>query len=192
MSELMRNAIIGMPYEMAMGDELSRRQFYSRAQDLLQEVQELEAKLAELQTETKFHIHSGKTAGDYLHEDSETKKFMNTKDLIQSAVDKFLAWKLPKHFGPDHHVSFDRSHCDYEKPGYWPTGTNLLTADQAREMFEHCLADAAPQQREPLTGKQIADLHRDAYTAGKAFTTLEVYTCFARAIEAAHGIGGKK
>ena len=50
----------------------------------------------------------------------------------------------------------------------------------------------APQQREPLTDEQIADLHRDAYTAGKAFTTLEVYTYFARRIEAAHGIGEKK
>lgn len=37
MSELMDRAVIGMPYEMAMGDELSRRQFYARAQALLAE-----------------------------------------------------------------------------------------------------------------------------------------------------------
>lgn len=37
MSELMDRAVIGMPYEMAMADELSRRQFYARAQALLAE-----------------------------------------------------------------------------------------------------------------------------------------------------------
>ena len=44
----------------------------------------------------------------------------------------------------------------------------------------------------PLTDEQIANLHRDAYTTGKAFTTIEVYHYFARAIEAAHNIGGQQ
>ncbi|WP_336974569.1 hypothetical protein [Alcaligenes sp. PF14] len=37
MSDIMLNAIIQMPYEMAMNDELSRRQFYERANQTLNE-----------------------------------------------------------------------------------------------------------------------------------------------------------
>jgi len=51
-------------------------------------------------------------------------------------------------------------------------------------------AAKAQPERNPLTEDQISELHRDAYTTGKAFTTLEVYRYFARAIEAAHGIKG--
>lgn len=48
MSELMDQAVIGMPYEMAMGSELSRRQFYSRAQSILAEAQALREEAAAL------------------------------------------------------------------------------------------------------------------------------------------------
>jgi hypothetical protein len=57
-------------------------------------------------------------------------------DGIDRAVDRFLAWPLPKDFAPDCGVNFtpiDHPHC-------WPIGTNLLTAAQAKAMFEHCLA----------------------------------------------------
>ena len=37
MSDIMLNAVIQMPYEMAMKDELSRRQFYERANQALDE-----------------------------------------------------------------------------------------------------------------------------------------------------------
>ena len=58
--------------------------------------------------------------------------------LLKSAVDRFLCWDLPNDFAPDCHVSFDR---DLAKQGHhsWPTGTNLLTAEQALAMFRHCL-----------------------------------------------------
>lgn len=42
MSEVMRTGIIRMPYDMAMQSELSRRQFYDRAQSLLTELEEAE------------------------------------------------------------------------------------------------------------------------------------------------------
>lgn len=42
MSEVMTRGIIGMPFEMAMGDDLSRRQFHSRAQGLLADCARLE------------------------------------------------------------------------------------------------------------------------------------------------------
>lgn len=58
--------------------------------------------------------------------------------MIDKMVDRFLGWKLPKDFGPDCYISFDREQA--ESHG-WPIGTNLLTADQAREMFEHALGD---------------------------------------------------
>jgi hypothetical protein len=45
MSELMTQAIIKMPYELVMGDELSRKQFYDRAQQVLNENHDLQQKL---------------------------------------------------------------------------------------------------------------------------------------------------
>lgn len=64
-----------------------------------------------------------------------------TKDM----VNRFLGWPLPRDFHPDAGISF--------KPAYgpdspwWPTGTNLLHAGQAKAMLEHVLAIArAPDQ----------------------------------------------
>jgi hypothetical protein len=54
------------------------------------------------------------------------------------------------------------------------------------------LAASKQPARKALTPEHIANLHRDAYTKCKAFTTLETYTAFARAIEAAHGITGSE
>ena len=59
---------------------------------------------------------------------------------IQKAVNKFLGWKLPKDFYPDNGISFDKK---YEHDSiHYPIGTNLFTADQAKAMFEYCLADS--------------------------------------------------
>lgn len=43
MSDLMLTAVLSMPYEMAMGDEFSRRQFWDRAQQALAEIERLRA-----------------------------------------------------------------------------------------------------------------------------------------------------
>lgn len=51
MGEVMTQAIIGMPYDMAMSDELSRRQFHDRAQYLLGEHEKLQAEMAKLRAE---------------------------------------------------------------------------------------------------------------------------------------------
>ena len=61
-----------------------------------------------------------------------------SKPIIDKMVDRFLGWKLPNDFVPDCYISFDRDTA--EKNG-WPVGTNLLTAVQAREMFEHALGE---------------------------------------------------
>ncbi len=47
-------------------------------------------------------------------------------------VGRFLAWRLPKDFAPDGGISFEES-------AWWPSGTNLLHAGQAKEMLEHVI-----------------------------------------------------
>lgn len=57
--------------------------------------------------------------------------------LVKAMVDRFLGWKLPHDFAPDSGISFSPS-VKSDNP-HWPTGTNLLHAGQAQEMFKHCL-----------------------------------------------------
>lgn len=57
--------------------------------------------------------------------------------MLSAMVDQFLCWKLPKDFGPDAGISFVPTH-DHDSP-HWPIGTNLLTAEQARQMFRNCV-----------------------------------------------------
>ena len=75
-----------------------------------------------------------------------------SKTLIDKMVNRFLCWKLPADFAPDCGISFKRE-SDYEHPEfgrnkYEPTGTNLLTAEQAQKMFEYVLgADGVDAER---------------------------------------------
>ena len=68
-----------------------------------------------------------------------------TEDQISEMVNRFLNWKLPKDFWPDAGISFKPTKpYDGDEYGnsWWPAGTNLLTADQAREMIVHMLAES--------------------------------------------------
>lgn len=59
---------------------------------------------------------------------------------ITKLVNRFLCWPLPKSFTPDCGISFDGRKPDAR--GYlppWPVGTNLFTAEEARQLFEHAL-----------------------------------------------------
>lgn len=68
-----------------------------------------------------------------------------SKKLIDRMIDRFLCWELPVDFAPDCGVSFDgRQDYELNKNKTWPVGTNLLTADQARQMFEHVTAEEVP------------------------------------------------
>jgi len=60
---------------------------------------------------------------------------------IQLAVNRFLGWRLPEDFSPDCYVTFDKEKA--RRNNSWPIGTNLLTADQARAMFQFVLYEAA-------------------------------------------------
>ena len=64
------------------------------------------------------------------------------KATIEQMVDRFLGWRLPQDFAPDCGIAFDGRKDDQWNSGKtWPIGTNLLTATQAREMFEYCCAN---------------------------------------------------
>lgn len=77
--------------------------------------------------------------------------------IIKRAVDKFLCWKLPDDFSPDGGIRFTKAfntHTDWPSV-HEPIGTNLFTAVQAKEMFEHCLSELSttPPQTD---GKKVA------------------------------------
>ena len=66
-------------------------------------------------------------------------------EKIDEMVNRFLCWKLPKDFGPDAGISFKPTkpyEGDELGNSWWPVGTNLLTADQARQMIKHLLGDS--------------------------------------------------
>jgi hypothetical protein len=76
---------------------------------------------------------------------------------IKEMVNRFLGWRLPQDFHPDCGISFDgRKDDEWNKNKTWPIGTNLLTADQARAMFEHCL-QYKPHQAAPAGEQETAD-----------------------------------
>ena len=62
---------------------------------------------------------------------------------IDELVNRFLRWKLPKDFNPDGGISFKRipDFPELNKWEYEPVGTNLFSAEQAKEMFEYCLKE---------------------------------------------------
>ena len=59
--------------------------------------------------------------------------YMGQERQTKELVDRFLAWPLPRDFGPDAGIAFTPS----THPHGWPTGTNLFTADQARAMLNY-------------------------------------------------------
>ena len=66
--------------------------------------------------------------------------------LIEQMVSRFLGWKLPKDFAPDAGIQFNPNSLQAPGNPYWPTGTNLFHAGQAREMIEHML-DVKPASK---------------------------------------------
>jgi hypothetical protein len=70
-------------------------------------------------------------------------------EFVARMVDRFLSWKLPKDFSPDSGISFKPTK-PYEGDEYgnswWPVGTNLLSADQARAMVVHMLQGIIPPE----------------------------------------------
>jgi hypothetical protein len=72
---------------------------------------------------------------------------------VKEMVDRFLGWPLPRTFSPDCGISFDgRKDDEWNKNKAWPSGTNLLNAEEARAMFEHVVQGAAPLVERPALG----------------------------------------
>lgn len=95
-------------------------------------IQQLEAELLELKTwldGSLIYAHVNQLK-------AENKQLRSLYTInIQAAVEKFLAWHLPQDFAPDGGIK-------YERGQHFATGTNLLTATQAKEMFEYCLTNS--------------------------------------------------
>lgn len=62
--------------------------------------------------------------------------------VTDEMVSRFLSWKLPKDFHPDGGMVFIPTKGRGYDSLHWPVGTNLLTAQQAREMLEHVIGGA--------------------------------------------------
>jgi hypothetical protein len=83
-------------------------------------------------------------------------------DRIRLLVDRFLAWPLPKSVRSDPCVTVDYPHQR--------SGTNLLTADEARQMFEYLFALDAPAASAcpPPEGKLPCDILVPPHTVIRA------------------------
>ena len=81
---------------------------------------------------------------------------------ISNMVNRFLCWKLPKDFGPDAGITFNK-YYPFESP-HWPIGTNLLTATQAEEMLRHCVGEEINQLRAENAAlkAELAEAKKDA------------------------------
>ena len=72
-----------------------------------------------------------------------------TDKQVDEMVNRFLSWRLPKDFAPDAGISFSPTKAyegDELGNPWWPVGTNLLHAGQAKEMVRHMLGDLAEQK----------------------------------------------
>ena len=68
MSEMTR-AVIQMPYDMAMDGEISRQQFYNRAQTLLADFDTLAQRLQEAESALQLFVDLGVTPGGWVELD---------------------------------------------------------------------------------------------------------------------------
>ena len=68
--------------------------------------------------------------------------YMTKDEIIKSASDRLMGWKLPRDFAPDGGITFSLpAYEGFDLPMCWPIGTNLLTHEQAQKMFEYCLGE---------------------------------------------------
>ena len=60
---------------------------------------------------------------------------------IQAMVSRFMEWELPDDFLPDGGIRFAPVTLPNGEVAFWPTGTNLLDAEQAEQMIRHILGE---------------------------------------------------
>ena len=67
---------------------------------------------------------------------------MITDKQIDEMARRLMGWKLPRDFCPDAGISFKPTkpyEGDEFGNSWWPTGTNLLSVDQAKEMIKYMI-----------------------------------------------------
>jgi len=81
-----------------------------------------------------------------------------TEEQINYMANRFLGWKLPDAFNPDGGVSFKAKYHNGTVEGgrHKPAGTNLFSADQAREMVQY-MAVGVPTDNSEVIIKSLAD-----------------------------------
>lgn len=89
-----------------------------------------------------------------------------TKDM----VDRFLSWRLPNGFSPDCFITFDREGAN--RNSSWPIGTNIFTAEQAKDMLQHVLSGDFRYEKSLLSNAET-ELNGLRETAVKALHTFE-------------------
>ena len=95
------------------------------------------------------------------------------KTMIDKMVDRFLGWKLPQDFGPDCGISFTPFHPN-GTTRFEPVGTNLFTADQARSMVKHMMADALPADTDAYATEEEGDAYTHGYFDGNDAAALKI------------------
>lgn len=105
--------------------------------------------------------------------------------LVKHLVDRFCGWHLPKDFHPDGGIMFMDVYDNGTENGgtFEPTGTNLFTAEQAKEMFRFLLEheDGTPILTELLHQElQKAREKEEAIKAERKRILLEVEKIIAR------------
>lgn len=85
-----------------------------------------------------YSFHSD-AAESHMHDcitDALDDPVATAPNVSEKMVSRFLSWPLPNDFTPDCGVTFTQ----INRPHMWPSGTNLLNANQARQMLEYVLA----------------------------------------------------
>lgn len=116
-----------------------------------------------------------------------------SKTLIDEMVNRFLSWKLPNDFAPDAGISFEAEYnveymAKQGKPPcrHEPVGTNLLNADQARQMIEHMVGDML----KPLSDYAILRMHKNLPIEDVEGVGDLRFEKIVRCVERSHGITG--
>ncbi len=108
-----------------------------------------------------------------------------TEAQIKHMVDRFLTWKLPTAFNPDGGISFERI-AGASGPHPFvrePTGTNLLSADQATAMVRH-ISDGLSHDALVAENKRLREALMLAEKADRIHTKCEECMETAQAPEA--------
>ena len=103
MSDVMLFGVLRMPYEMAMGDELSRRQFWDRAQQAADEITRLRAENERMREEAVFALDRIRDwESDYLTDDQPDGAVRDWLGHVSPSLERLRALTEPtKEIGND-------------------------------------------------------------------------------------------